>query len=124
MVARALVLGAAALPVAASAGFLAAGRGAALSAALGVTVVVLNFAAHGMSLAWAAGVSPTALQLVALGGFLVRMGIIFGALLVLDRSEFFSPLAFGLTVAAGILALLTYEARLVSRRLTRGVDAA
>jgi hypothetical protein len=27
-------------------------------------------------------------------------------------------------VAAGILALLTYEARLVSRRLTRGVDAA
>lgn len=124
MVARALALGAAALPVVAGAGWWLGGPGAALSASLGVAIVVLNFAAHGMSLAWAAGVSPIALQVVALGGFLVRMGVIFGTLLALDRTDFFSPLAFGVSVAVGVLALLTYEARLVSRGLTRGVGAA
>lgn len=124
MVARGLVLGAAALPVAAGAGWWLGGSGAALSAGLGVAIVVLNFAAHGMSLAWAAGVSPAVLQVVALGGFLVRMGIVFGALISLDRTVFFSPLAFGVTVAVGVMALLTYEARLVSRGMTRGVGAA
>jgi hypothetical protein len=124
MVTRALLLGAAALPVAAGAGWWVGGPGVAVSTALGVAIVVLNFTAHGLSLAWAAGVSPIALQMVALGGFLVRMGIIFGALLALDHADFFSPLAFGLTVAVGVLALLTYEARLVSRGLIRGVDAA
>jgi hypothetical protein len=123
MVARALLLGAAAAPVAYGAGYAAGGAGAAASALIGVAVVVLNFAAHGLSLAWAARTSPAVLQAVALGGFLVRMGIIFGTLVALDRTAFFSPLAFGLTVAVGVLALLAYEARLVARGLGGQVEA-
>jgi hypothetical protein len=117
MVARALVAGAAAAPVAYAAGFAAGGPGDAASALIGVAVVVLNFAAHGMSLAWAARTSPVALQAVALGGFLVRMGIILGILVLLDGTEFFSPLVFGLAAASSIGALLVYEARLVARGL-------
>lgn len=113
MVRKALAAGAAAAPVAFGAGFLAGGGGAALSALLGIVVVVLNFAAHGASLAWAAGISVVAVQAVALGGFVVRMGLIAGALLALDRAAFFSPLAFGVSVVAGTLTLLVYEARLV-----------
>lgn len=117
MVRKALVAGAAAAPVAFGAGFLAGGAGPALSAVLGVSVVVLNFAAHGASLAWAAGISVVAVQAVALGGFVVRMGVITGALFALARAAFFSPLVFGLTVIAGTVALLVYEARLVKAGL-------
>jgi hypothetical protein len=122
MVRKALAAGAAAAPVAFGAGFLAGGGDAALSALLGVVVVVLNFAAHGASLAWAAGISVIAVQAVALGGFVVRMGLIAGALLALDRAAFFSPLIFGLTVIAGTLALLVYETRLVRAGLGGGLE--
>jgi hypothetical protein len=117
MVGRALAAGAAAAPVAYLAGLAAGGPGAGASALIGVAVVTLNFTAHGLSLAWAARSSPAVLQAVALGGFLVRMAIILGTLVALDRTAFFSPLVFGITVAAGVVALLAYEARLVSRGL-------
>ncbi|HZD18671.1 MAG TPA: hypothetical protein VE669_11070, partial [Actinomycetota bacterium] len=122
MVRRALLGGAALLPVALGAGFAAGGGDAAISAVLGLVVVVANFAAHGLSLAWAAGISVTAVQAVALGGFVVRMGVIVGALFALDRTAFFSPLVFGLTVLAATIALLAYEARLVRAGLGAGLE--
>ncbi len=113
MVRRALVVGAVALPVAVAAGVAAGGRDGGVSAGLGLAVVVLNFAAHGLSLAWAAGVSITAVQAVALGGFVARMGVILAVLFALDRTAFFSPVIFGITVVAATVALLVYEARLL-----------
>lgn len=89
------------------------GRGAAISAALGVLVVFANFAAQGLSLAWAAGVSITVVQVVTLAGFVVRLGIILGLLYLLDTFDWFSPLAFGLTVVPVLILLLVYEAKLV-----------
>jgi hypothetical protein len=117
MVRRALVAGLVGAPVAALVAFLAGGPGAALSALLGAGVVVANFAAHGLSLAWAAGVSITAVHAVALGGVVVRLGVIVGLMFALDAAAFFSPVAFGLTAVIGTLALLVYEARLVQRGL-------
>ena len=117
MVRRALALGLAALPIAAAGGFLAGGTDGAWSAAIGIAVVVGNFAAHGLSLAWASRISIPVLQGIALGGFVVRMGVIVVALVVLDRTEFFSPAIFGVVVVAGTLALLGYEAKLVAGRL-------
>ncbi|HEX2031064.1 MAG TPA: hypothetical protein VHL78_06660 [Actinomycetota bacterium] len=122
MVRRAALAAAAALPVAFGAGWLAGGPGAAASAALAVAVVAGNFAAHGLSLAWAAGVSVGAVQAVALGGFVLRMGVILGALFALDRAAFFSPLVFGLTAMAATVALLVYEARLVAAGLGGSLD--
>lgn len=122
MARRALIGGALALPIAALAGFAAGGPGAAASAALGVGVVAVNFAVHGWSLAWAAGVSLPAVQAVALGGLVLRMGVVVGMLFALDRTAFFSPLAFGLALVPATLALLAYEARLLARGLGGDLD--
>jgi hypothetical protein len=113
MVRRALIAGAAALFPAWGAGLLVGGRDGGVSAVLGVVLVVLNFAAHGLSLAWAAGKSVNAVQAVALGGFVVRMGVIVGAMFVLSQTSFFYPLIFGMVVAIATVALLVYEARLL-----------
>jgi ATP synthase protein I len=122
MVRRGLVVGALAAPFAFGAGYLAEGPGGAVSGLIAVAVVFANFAAHGLSLAWAAGVSITAVQVVALAGFVVRMAAIVGLLFALDATAFFSPAVFGITVAVGTLGLLTYEARLVRRGLGGELD--
>lgn len=122
MVRRALFAGLVTLPAAAGAGFLAAGSNGAWSAALALVVVVLNFAAHGLSLAWAAGISVTAVQITALGGVLVRLGVIAGVLILLDRASFFSPVVFALTAIVATFALLAYEVRLVLGGVGRDLE--
>jgi hypothetical protein len=121
MVRRALVAGGLAAPVALAAGFGVDGAPGAWSAVLGVALVVSNFAAHGLSLAWAAAVSIPVLQVVALGGFAVRMAVFVGALFLLDRQPFFRPAVFGVAAVASMVALLAYEARLASRGLGAGL---
>jgi hypothetical protein len=83
--------------------------------------VIANFAAHGLSLAWAATVSIPVLQAVALGGFALRMAAIVGALVVVDRTGVLSTAVFGVTAVVGTLALLALEARLVLRGLGSGL---
>jgi hypothetical protein len=113
MVRRALIAGGAALLPVWGAGLLVGGPDGGVSALLGVLLVVLNFAAHGLSLAWAAGKSVDMVQAVALGGFVVRMGVLVGAMFLLSRTSFFYPLVFGSVVAITMVALLAYEARLL-----------
>lgn len=117
MVRRALVPSALAVAVASLAGLAASGPDVAASAAIGVAIVSLNFAAHGLSLAWASGVSIAAVHAVALGGFVVRLGVIVAAMFALNTMTWFSPLAFGLAVVPTTLLLLVYEARLAIRGL-------
>jgi hypothetical protein len=106
-----------ALPVAALAGWVLGGPEAGLSAAIGLAVVFANFAAHGLSLAWASTISIPAVQAVALGGLALRLAVIVGAMFALNTLAWFSPLAFGLTVTGATLLLLVYEARLAVRGL-------
>jgi ATP synthase protein I len=94
-----------------------ASAGAARSAAIAVAVVVANFVAHGLSLAWAARISPTVLVGVGLGGFAVRIGAILVALLLLDRISWFSPVAFAAALVPSTVALLAFEAKVLSGRL-------
>lgn len=114
MVRRALVPGLGAIPLAFGLGYAFGGPGPAWSAAIGVLVVLANFVAHGLSLAWASKVSIGTVHAVSLGGVILRLGIILGLLFALDTLEWFSPLAFGLAVVPGTLALLAYEAKLVA----------
>jgi hypothetical protein len=95
------------------AGWLLGGPGGGASAAIGVALVTANFAAHGLSLAWASTVSIAAVQAVALGGFFVRLALLVGVMFELNRLSWFSPLAFGLVVVPTTLLLLAYETRLV-----------
>jgi hypothetical protein len=117
MIRRALLPGCVALVAAFAIGALASAPAAGASAAVGVGVVVANFAAHGWSLAWASRISVPAVHGVALGGFVVRMGAVFGLMLALDALPWFSPVAFGAAVVPGTLALLVFETRLVLRGL-------
>jgi hypothetical protein len=112
MIRRALPPGALAVPVAFGLGLAFGDAGVASSAAIGVAVVLANFVVHAWSLSWASGVSISAVHAVALGGVVVRLGAIVGLMFALNTTDWFSPLAFGLAVVPGTLALLAYEAKL------------
>jgi len=109
------------LPVAAALGVIRGASGA-WSAAGGVALVVANFAVHGLSLAWAAGISVSAVHAVALGGFALRMLVIVGAMFGLRGVDGFDAIAFGIAVAASTIALLVYEARLVLASRDSGLE--
>ncbi|MEO8475748.1 MAG: hypothetical protein ABI572_01710 [Actinomycetota bacterium] len=106
-----------ALALAGAVGWLFAGPGAAASAAIGIAVVYLNFAANGLSLAWASTISVVAVQGVAFVGFVVRLAVIVAAMFALNTLGWFSPVAFGLTVVPATMLLLAFEARLAIRGL-------
>jgi hypothetical protein len=87
----------------------------AASAALGLTVVVLNFLAAALSLEWGARRGGNALFAVALGGFLFRMVSIVVVLLVADALFGWADVVvLGLTLFATHLGLLFWELRSVS----------
>lgn len=98
-------------------GLATGGTGAAWSAAIAVLVVAVNFVAFALSIAWAARVSPTMLAVVALGGFLVRLIVYTLVLVGLNTLAWFSPLAFILALIPSVIALLVYEARMLSGRM-------
>jgi hypothetical protein len=114
---RVLPLAPIALIVATVVARLIGGTDAAWSAAIAVVIVFLNFVAAAVSVAWAARISPTILFAVALGGFVVRLMIYTIALVLLNTLEWFSPLAFALTLVPVTVGLLVIEARALSGRL-------
>jgi hypothetical protein len=117
MVRRVAPFGPLAVAVGAVTGAAAGGWDIGWSAAIGVAVVLANFAANGLSLAWAARISPTVLAAVAMGGFVLRLGVVASLIFALDRFEWFSPLAFGLAVVPATTLLLGYEIKLLARGL-------
>lgn len=118
MVRRALPFGPPAIVSALLAGAAAGGWNVGWSAAIGVAVVYVNFIVHGLSLARAARISLTALSAVAMGGFVVRLGVIVALMFALNAFRWFSPLAFGLAVVPATLLLLAYELKLMASGVT------
>jgi ATP synthase I subunit len=114
---RVLPLAPIALIVAAVVAALIGGTDAAWSAGIAVVIVFLNFVAAALSVSWAARISPAILFGVALGGFVVRLMIYTIALVLLNTLEWFSPLAFALTLVPVTIGLLVVETRALSGRL-------
>jgi len=106
-----------ALLLAFAAGWLLGGSGAAWSAAIAIAIVYVNFVANALSLAWAAGISPTMVSIVGIGGYVVRLMIYTIALVLLNQLAWFSPVAFALTLVPAIVGLLIYEAKTFSSRM-------
>ncbi|MGH2711008.1 MAG: hypothetical protein ACRDH9_07390 [Actinomycetota bacterium] len=128
MVRRALPFAIPAVIVAVALGVLLDSWNAGWSAAIGVGVVAANLIAHGLSLAWAARISPTMIFAVAMGGFALRLATILIILLVLNGLPWFSPVAFVAAVVPATLLLLVFEAKVMSGRMqanlwTRAEDA-
>ena len=98
-------------------GYAIGDSGAAWSAVIGVVIVAANFLMFALSIAWAATISPTMLAIVALGGYLVRLIVFTVALVLLTKLPWFSPLAFALTLMPATIALLVYEAKVLSGRM-------
>jgi hypothetical protein len=95
-------------------GSVAGGWGTGWSAALGVVVVTLNFAASGVSMSRAATISLMALAATGMVGWIVRLTIIVGLLFFLQSFSWFSPLAFGLAVVPATVLLIAYEMKLIA----------
>lgn len=103
-----------ALGLAVVVGFLVGGWSVAWSAAVGILIVTANFTINGLALAKAAKHSLTAISAVAMGGFVVRLGIILAIMFALNTIPSFSPVAFALAVIPATVALLVYEMKLLS----------
>ncbi len=119
LIRRVAPLGVPAAAVAFLAGALIHGANAGWSAAIGVSIVTLNLVAHGLSMAWAARTSLTAVYAVGLGGFVVRLGAIVAIMFGLNRLAWFSPLAFGLAVVPTTILSLVYEMKLIASGVGR-----
>lgn len=98
-------------------GFLADGTNGAVSAAIGVVLVMANFAGAAISLVWAARINLALLMGVALFGYVLRLGIMFGAVLALRELGWVHVPSLGLTVAIMHLGLLLWELKYVSLSL-------
>ena len=100
-----------------AAGWLLGGSDAAWSAAIAIAIVYVNFLANALSMAWAAGISPTLVSFVGIGGYVVRLMIYTIALVLLNQLSWFSPVAFALALVPAIVALLVFEAKMLSGRM-------
>jgi len=101
-------------PVALVVGGLVSGVGGLVSASIGLVLVSLNFLASARLITWTARRSPGAVMGVVLGGYLVRLGILFGIAFALDTVSWIDTAVLLLTIAVVHLVLLTWEWRHVS----------
>ncbi len=89
----------------------------AISAAIGLLLVALNFVASARLIGWAASRSLALLQGVVLGGFVVRLFALTLIVLGLEQFSFIDLPVLVLTIAITHIALLIWETRSVSLTL-------
>jgi hypothetical protein len=104
-------------PAIAVAAFIGWGLDGALSAGYALAIVVGNFLLAAAMLAWAARISLVLLMGTALGGYVVRLGLIFAAVFVVRNAAWVELVPLGLTIIVTHLGLLFWEMRYVSASL-------
>lgn len=104
-------------PVIVAVAAIVAGVDGALSASVGLALVVVNFIAAAASLAWAARVNYALLMGVALFGYLIRITALFGAVFVLRDLDWVHVASLGITIVVAHLGLLMWELKYVSASL-------
>ena len=105
-----------ALPVLVLLGLFWGGAGVA-SVLFGVGIVVVNFVLAAVLLSWTARISLALMMMAALGGYLLRLGLIFAAVLLVKDQSWVSLVPLGLTLVITHLGLLLWELRYVSASL-------
>jgi hypothetical protein len=90
------------------------GSDGATSAAYATAIVLANFAVAAWMLSTAAKISYGLLMGAALFGFLLRLGLVSAAVLLVKDAAWVEPMALGLTLVVAHLGLLFWELRYVS----------
>ncbi len=117
-VARDLVRrGALIAPIAIVIGALFWGSPGAASVAYGLAIVLANFVMAAVLLAWAGRISFAVMGAAAMFGFLLRLGLIFLAVLLVKDQSWVELVPLGLTLIITHLVLLFWEMRYVSATL-------
>jgi ATP synthase I chain len=93
------------------------GLDGAAGAAFGVALVLLNFAFAALLLSTTARISLGLMMGAALFGYLLRLGLILVAVLLVRDADWISLPALGLTIIVTHLGLLVWELRYVSASL-------
>jgi hypothetical protein len=93
------------------------GLDGALSAAFAVGLVLVNFVIAATLLAWSARVALAMVMVAALGGFVLRLGLITVAVLAVKDQPWVDLVPLGLTLVVTHLGLLIWETRHVSMSL-------
>lgn len=96
---------------------LLAGRDGAISSAYAVAIVLANLVLSAALLVWSARISLGALMGAALFGFLLRLGLVFLAVVVVKDSSWMHFPALGISLIVTHLGLLFWELRYVSLSL-------
>ena len=109
--------GAMALPVALLAGLVGWGVHGVASVAFAAALVLANFWLSAALLGWAARISLGLLMGVSLFGFLVRLGLITAAVLLVKDQAWVEPVPLGVTLVVAHLGLLFWETKFVSASL-------
>ncbi len=86
----------------------------ALSTAYAVGLVVLNFVLAAALMTWTSKMGPAAMGGAALFGFLLRLGLIFLAVMVVRDAWWVELVPLGITIIVTHLGLLFWEMRYVS----------
>lgn len=102
--------------------WLTRGTGGAVAALVGLSVVVGNFLLFGAMLSRAARISMGLYHAAALFGFLLRLGLITAAILVVARLIELDRPAMGITAVVGYLVLLSWEAIAVAKGSERELE--
>lgn len=88
-----------------------------VSAAYAAAIVLANFALSAALLSWSARISLGLLMGAALFGYLLRLGLIAGAVFAVRNAGWFEPWPLGLTLIVTHLGLLLWELKYVSASL-------
>ena len=88
-----------------------------LSVGLALALVLVNFGLGAAAIGWGARLGAGPLMAAALGGYLVRLGIVTAAVLPIRHHDWFELLPFAVGLIVTHLGLLVIEARHVSASL-------
>jgi hypothetical protein len=93
------------------------GGDGAWSCAYGIALILFNFTIAAGSIAWAARISPALLMGTVMFGYLLRLGILLAAVLLVRDSGWISLPALGATIIVTHLGLLVWELKYVAASL-------
>ena len=80
-------------------------------------LVLANFWLAASFITWSLRISPTLLMAGVMGGYVIRLGILTGAYLLVRNTGWFETLPFVITLFAAYSVLLVWETRYVSMSL-------